>query len=154
MVRRNARTLTALVAAAQLTGVLVAADAAAQPPPGMAKIVVRVGTFRNRNGALGCRLFSGPKEFLQSSAAEKRVAITGGVTECTFENVPPGTYAVAVMHDENDNHKLDKNFLGIPTEGYGVSNNRTYAMSGPKWEESKFVVEAGKDVALDIGLRY
>lgn len=37
--------------------------------------------------------------------------------------LPAGTYAVQVMHDENDNGKLDANFLGIPTEGYGFSNN-------------------------------
>jgi uncharacterized protein (DUF2141 family) len=58
------------------------------------------------------------------------------------------------MHDENGNRKLDKNFFGVPTEGYGVSNNHTYAMSNPTWDESKFVVESGKRVGLGVALRY
>jgi uncharacterized protein (DUF2141 family) len=58
------------------------------------------------------------------------------------------------MHDENDNRKLDRNLFGVPTEGYGVSNNHTYALSSPKWDESTFVVESGKSVGLGIALRY
>jgi uncharacterized protein (DUF2141 family) len=41
---------------------------------------------------------------------------------CDFEDIPPGTYALAVIHDENMNGKLDTNWLGIPKEGYGFSN--------------------------------
>jgi len=82
------------------------------------------------------------------------VPITAGTTQCSFENVSAGTYAISVMHDENDNQKLDKNFFGVPTEGYGVSNNHTHAMSSPTWEESKFTVEGGKNLGLGIGLRY
>ncbi|HXX68370.1 MAG TPA: DUF2141 domain-containing protein [Polyangiaceae bacterium] len=94
--------------------------------------------------------------FPEASAGtvEKRVPITAGTTQCSFENVSAGTYAISVMHDENDNQKLDKNFFGVPTEGYGVSNNHTHAMSSPTWEESKFTVEGGKNLGLGIGLRY
>lgn len=70
-----------------------------------------------------------------------------------FPNVSAGIYAIAVMHDEKDNRRLDKNFLGVPTEGYGVSNNKTYAMSTPKWSESTFQVGA-RDVSLNISLKY
>ena len=38
-------------------------------------------------------------------------------------NLPAGNYAVQVMHDENENNKLDTNFMGMPIEGYGFSNN-------------------------------
>lgn len=75
-------------------------------------------------------------------------------TRCVFEKLPPGTYAIAVHHDENDNRKLDTNLLGIPQEGYGVSNNHIPALSAPTWQESKFTVEAGKTVELSIALRY
>ncbi len=40
---------------------------------------------------------------------------------CDFEDISPGTYALAVIHDENGNGKLDTNWVGIPTEGYGFS---------------------------------
>lgn len=125
-------------------------------PTSSATIVVDVARFRNTTGALGCRLFRSGAGFPESSAGtvEARVAIAGASARCTFSNVAPGTYAVSVMHDENGNQRLDKNFLGIPIEGYGVSNNRTHALSAPKWEESKFVVEKGKTVSLAIQLRY
>jgi len=141
------------VALVVVAGLAVAHDAPADPTT---TIAVNVGTFRNRTGFLGCRLFRSPDGFPESSAntIEKRVAITGGVTSCSFDDVAPGTYAISVMHDENGNRKLDKNFFGVPTEGYGVSNNHTYAMSNPTWDESKFVVEPGKRVALAIALRY
>ena len=52
-----------------------------------------------------------------------RMASPGNSAICQFNDIPPGTYAIAVFHDENANGKLDKNFLGIPCEGYGASNN-------------------------------
>lgn len=57
------------------------------------------------------------------------------------------------MHDENGNGKLDKNIFGVPVEGYGVSNNKTYALSELKWSESAFMV-GSEDVTLSIRLRY
>ena len=122
----------------------------------MSTVAINVGTFRNHEGALGCRLYRSGEEFPLGSkgAVEQRLSITGDVTACTFSGVSPGTYAVSVMHDENGSGKLDPNFLGIPSEGYGVSNNHTHAMSEPTWDESTFTVEAGRDVRLGVGLRY
>ena len=78
-------------------------------------------------------------------------AVKGDVTY-TFKNVPPGTYAVGVIHDENDNGKLDTNFLGIPKEGYGFSNNTT-AMRKPTFEEAHFEI-GQQDVAILIHLAH
>jgi uncharacterized protein (DUF2141 family) len=80
--------------------------------------------------------------------------ITNGAARCRFQPVPAGRYAVAVVHDENGNQKLDNNLLGVPTEGYGVSNNKTYAMSAPRWDESRFDLVAGEMRELTIQLRY
>jgi len=134
----------------------VGAAFADDAPPKRSTITVNVGTFRNQKGALGCRLYRSSAGFPEGSAGtvERRVVIKSGIARCTFENVPASVYAVSVMHDENDNQKLDKNFLGVPVEGYGVSNNHTHAMSSPTWDESKFVVVAGQDVALSVALRY
>jgi uncharacterized protein (DUF2141 family) len=61
---------------------------------------------------------------------------------------------MAVVHDENGNGRLDKSLLGVPSEGYGVSNNRTYALSGPNWQESTFTVTGAEPVVLQVKLRY
>jgi uncharacterized protein (DUF2141 family) len=49
---------------------------------------------------------------------------------------------------------MDRNLLGVPSEGYGVSNNRTYSLSSPKWDESKFNVTANEPLVLRVSLRY
>jgi uncharacterized protein (DUF2141 family) len=121
-----------------------------------ARVEVSVGKFRSTSGVLACRLYASGEGFPMDpqGGVEQRVPVREQAASCSFEGVAPGTYAVAVVHDENDNGKLDTNFFGAPTEGYGVSNNHTYAFSAPEWEESKFDVQPGKDVGLGIVLRY
>jgi uncharacterized protein (DUF2141 family) len=58
----------------------------------------------------------------------------------SFEDIPKGEYAVAVFIDENDNGVLDTNFLGIPTEYYGFSNNVLPLTRAPTYKESKFSI--------------
>ncbi len=67
-----------------------------------------------------------------------------------FADLKAGTYAVAITHDENGNGKLDSNIVGMPTEGYGFSNN-PQVMRKPTFEEARF--EVGQDdlvIAVDL----
>jgi uncharacterized protein (DUF2141 family) len=139
-----------------LIRVLSTSVASGDPPPQGSTVIATVGKLRAPKGNIACRLFFQEKSFPRGteSTIRKSVRVSGDFARCVFENVPPGTYAMTVIHDENDNGKLDKNFIGMPTEGYGVSNNKTHATSAPVWSECKFVVEAGKKRELSIGLRY
>ena len=76
------------------------------------------------------------------------VSIANNSCSITFEDVPEGIYAVSYVHDENDNGKMDTNFVGIPKEDYGCSNNAKGFMSAPKWEDAKF--ELSKTIELFI----
>ena len=92
-------------------------------------VLIEVSGFKNTRGTLNCRLFTKAADFPDGDGiVTLRVPITGSNTSCSFSIVEPGTYAIAVVHDENGNGKLDKNFVGVPSEGYGVSNNKTYAL--------------------------
>ena len=118
-------------------------------------VLIEVSGFKNTRGTLNCRLFTKAADFPDGEGiVTLRVPITGSNTSCSFSNVEPGTYAIAVVHDENGNGKLDKNFVGVPSEGYGVSNNKTYALSAPKWDESSFAIGATESKALLVKLRY
>ncbi len=134
---------------------LVATDARADAT---STIVITVSTFRNTSGLLGCQLYNAPNGFpdkwSSAPSMQKHVPVTGATTSCTFPDMPAGTYAAAVIHDENSNNKLDTNFLGVPKEGYGISNNHTHALSRPSWDESKFTVASGSIVTTRITLRY
>ncbi|GAA4380907.1 DUF2141 domain-containing protein [Hymenobacter koreensis] len=63
----------------------------------------------------------------------------------------PGEWAVAITQDVNNNDKLDKNMVGIPTEPYGFSNNFRPRFSAPGFDDCKFIVEGpGKVVTINL----
>jgi len=70
----------------------------------------------------------------------------------TFQ-VPPGRYAIVVIHDENENQKLDRNFFGIPKEGFGFSNNPRVIFSAPSWQTASTAVTCPA-THVDIHLIY
>lgn len=69
-----------------------------------------------------------------------------------FEDVPPGTYAIALIHDENGNKKLDLAMF-IPKEGFGMSRNPKIGMGPPSFKSAAFAVGAS-DVKLPITMKY
>ena len=66
-----------------------------------------------------------------------------------FENVPPGNYAIALIHDENSNNKMDTSF-GLPREGFGFSRNPVIRFGPPKFAEAQFAVTTTR---VDQGIR-
>ena len=90
-------------------------------------IHVKVVNIRNDTGTVDCALFESPVGFpievLRSAMNVMVIKVRNTEARCDFEDIPPGTYALAVIHDENMNGKLDTNWLGIPKEGYGFSND-------------------------------
>lgn len=72
---------------------------------------------------------------------------------CDFEDIPPGTYAMAVVHDENMNGKLDANWIGVPTEGYGFSNNAKALLGPPSFSAASFRYD-GRNIDLTMRLNY
>jgi uncharacterized protein (DUF2141 family) len=127
--------------------------AAAQGKAG--DITVTVSTVRNHNGQIVCALFDSAVDF-DKRVATAKVAVPASTpaATCVFHNVRPGIYAVTAFHDENGNGRLDKSFFGRPKEGYGVSNNHTYAMHGPVFAESELSVTGSGNLAIAIHLRY
>jgi uncharacterized protein (DUF2141 family) len=72
--------------------------------------------------------------------------VTSNELELVFHNVPPGVYAVKVIHDENNDKKLNQNLLGIPSEKYGISNNVMGKFGLPTFKEASFNVSTGETV--------
>lgn len=131
------------------------APAAAAPGATGGDIAVAVSMVRNGNGEIICALFDNAGSF------ERRVPIARVVvhpaipsTRCVFHGVKAGIYVITAFHDENDNGRLDKTFFGRPTEGYGISNNHTYILHGPRFDESKFSFPGTGKRSITIQLRY
>jgi uncharacterized protein (DUF2141 family) len=68
-------------------------------------------------------------------------------------DVPPGIYAVVAWHDRNDNGKVDQNWLGIPQEGVGFSNDPALGLRGPRFSDSAIEVGPGGAV-VDVHLKF
>ncbi len=69
-----------------------------------------------------------------------------------FTNITTGNYAVSVAHDENTNKKVDTNFVGMPTEAWGVSNNIRPLMRAPRWHEAQFTLATGEKKTIKMQL--
>ncbi len=119
------------------------------------RIEVLVDGVRSADGVVGVALFNAKKGFPdnRAMAIEGQSVPAGSRCKVIFENVPYGVYAVSVMHDENGNGRMDKGFLGIPKEGFGVSNNPEIKMGPPSFAESRFDLH-NKELNLNIEMKY
>jgi uncharacterized protein (DUF2141 family) len=76
-----------------------------------------------------------------------------GTQTVVFTELKPGAYAVITFHDENDNGKLDENALGLPTEGYGFSNDAEGFFAAPSFKDAAVTLDS-HDKAIAITLKY
>ena len=111
---------------------------------------------RVAEGQIMLRLLQGEAEFkgekppyaaLQRRAQAKAVGFV-------FKHLPPGEYAVQVMHDVNDNGELDTNFIGMPREPWAFSNNAAGNMGPPTWEDVRFNMAADESLVQSIRLNH
>lgn len=117
---------------------------------------VTVQNVRSSDGALTALLFDdNPDNFLKEGRGidKARVLAQKGETKICLVAPGSGSYSIALYHDEDGNKKFNRNFLGIPSEGYGFSRNPGFAFSAPDVEEISFQVN-GEPVELDISIRY
>jgi uncharacterized protein (DUF2141 family) len=132
------------------------------PAPAQTKntstLTVRITGARNTKGKIGVTLFQDAQGFPDDASKairQQSVDIDPNTmsAQVTFRDLPQGIFAVSVLHDENGNGKMDKNFMGMPKEGYGASNNPKKQRRAPSFDESKFSLNAAEQT-VDIKLIY
>jgi uncharacterized protein (DUF2141 family) len=113
-----------------------------------ADLTIQVNGLRNSNGTVYAAVCT-EEQFLDPTCTwfGSGPASTGVVT---VAGVPPGTYAVQVVHDENDNQTLDRPGF-LPTEGMGFSRDAPMRFGPPRWDDAKFdLAEPGASVPLTM----
>lgn len=134
-------------------GLLASSVALAASTSSAAEVVVRVSGMLEPLGELRCSLFAGPDGFPMDNSKARTVALPAdskGVT-CKFNDVAAGRYAVSVAHDVNGNRRVDTNFVGMPTEQWGVSRNARPTLRAPRFDEAAIDIAAdAPEVAIDI----
>ena len=109
-----------------------------------ATLTVVISDFCSDVGALNIAIYDNKNDWLGSSMVHKRSLtvlehkVVGVVT--TSFDVEPGEYAISVHHDDNDNGKMDTNFIGIPKEPTGLSNGAVPKFGPPKYKDAAFRV--------------
>ena len=125
-----------------------------QPQP-LAKLTVKVVDLRNHKGQLIFGVFKSAGGFPtdEKKAVNWQIKPADAAEAVFSAMLPQGDYAASVLHDENKNGKMDKNFVGVPQEGYGVTNNPKPKLRAATFEEARFTLP-GAGSTLTISIQY
>lgn len=119
-----------------------------------ASLDVSVERLRSAKGLLQICLTADPDNFpacVDDADAVTR-SVPAGVRQIRFAGLPRGRYALAVIHDENGNSRLDT-FAGIPREGFGFSRNPSAMFGPPRFAAARFAVD-GDAQTQQVRMRY
>ena len=118
------------------------------------KVIADVRNFENSKGLCRACIFNSSSAFRESRpVACVNVPVADRMAQVTFNDIPDGTYALFVFHDANGNGAMDKNWIGIPKEGYGASKNKLPFASAPTFEANRFSLSQNASLRLVIRLR-
>lgn len=117
---------------------------------------VNFTSINNSKGQICLNLFNGQTGFPDGGKgsglkAAKCMPIVKGVAKFTFTNLPYGNYAISAVHDTNGDTRLNSNFLGVPNEGIGFSNNPVVVTAAPSFSEAQFFLSKPKtDISIKM----
>jgi uncharacterized protein (DUF2141 family) len=118
---------------------------------------VTITRLHNNNGEVLVSLFKNEIGFPDNAAkayGKEKGFIVEKTSTIIFKNVPPGTYAIAILHDENKNQKMDKTIFGLPIEGFGFSNNATAPFGPPSYKKASFIHTASGPTEIQVKTKY
>ena len=136
--------------------ILGSAAIAAGPPKQASNITVTVTNMRSSEGVVRACITTKSKGFPKCDKDGTSInVVTPAASSVTvnFKNVAPGRYAIALLHDENNNGKADRALMMMPTEGFGFSRDAKVRMGPPKFDDAAFDV-TGRAISQTIKMRY
>lgn len=117
-------------------------------------LVLQIKNVDAAEGTLRVAVYEGEQNFLKTGKeliTTSRIVKSKKDQQVILSEVPFGKYAIAIYHDVNDNGKLDKNYLGIPTEPYAFSNNPKVKWRSPTFAETQVEFNSQqKDLHLEL----
>jgi uncharacterized protein (DUF2141 family) len=121
-------------------------------PLAAGELEVVIKGFESTEGMAKIALWDNEEDFLETYLDGRTLPIEGDAVRTVYKDLPPGTYAVSVYHDENGNDILDRKSMGIPKEPTGFSNKHVPRFGPPRWKKAAF--EVGEEpVVVTIKLR-
>lgn len=145
IVRPNLRPLLATAA----LGCAAATLAFAAAPAHALDLTVEVSGARSDKGYVAVAVYADGAAWMKQTLRTERVA-AGARAVIVLRDLPAGRYALAVIHDENGNGKLDTNVVGLPTEPYGFSRGARGSFGPAKWDDAVIALEADARIKVDL----
>ncbi len=118
------------------------------------KLIVRFDGIKTNEGKIKIALCNSFENYKMDDKPfiGKDIIVTQKYITVEFLDLPFGEYAVKAFHDEDADDDLDTNFLGIPTEDYGFSNNARGTFGQPSWKDAKFLFNT-ENQTMEIRLK-
>lgn len=115
-------------------------------------LTLKVTNIQKVVGDISIALFDNGDEFPGHANCYIGINLPVSSNELTyvFKDIPSGTYAIALYHDIDKNGELNANWIGIPREPYGFSNDAMGTMGPPKFEDAGFVVKSNMETIINL----
>jgi len=113
--------------------------------PATGSVTIEINGLTSDKGEVLVALYNNKEHFPDKgdkAVANGKAVIIKGKATLTFKGLPYGKYAAAILHDENLNHQMDFNAVGIPMEGYGFSNNAKGLIGAPSFNKAAFGIDS------------
>lgn len=111
---------------------------------------VQITGIKKVKGVIGVCLVEKAEEFMGNCENYKEYKVSANKMVLSFKNVEPGRYAITIYHDANANGKLDTNFIGLPKERYGFSNNPSTRFGPPSYKKCLFDIKTNSKVEIRL----
>jgi uncharacterized protein (DUF2141 family) len=121
----------------------------------LSKLQVEINGIKSSKGVILVSVFNqenGFPDVPQLAYSKRVVKAKRDIVTLEWNPIAPGTYAIAVLHDENGDGKMNTNLLGIPSEGFGFSNNKLGIAGPPSFQRASFEIKKA-DTKIVIKLR-
>lgn len=115
-------------------------------------ITVKIENLKSDKGVLIVALFDSEENYLKQDYKSRTIRPKQAKKGVVFNDIPEGTYAASIIHDENENGELDKNWMGIPSESFGFSKKSLGMMGPPSFKETCFKVY-DKNVSVTVKMK-
>ena len=119
-------------------------------------IHIKFTNVRNNNGKIQIQVYKDQATFAKETPWKVYYADKEGVKDKTLsyriDNLPEGTYGIAILDDENNNKKMDWSFIMLPKEGFGFSNYFLSALRKPKFDDFKFYLKG--EISVSVKVKY
>ncbi len=115
-------------------------------------LTVTIANIKYIKGEIKLAIYTDNNSFLKKGHEFRQYTfkITQSTEKYSIPDLPKGDYAIALFQDQNSDGKCNTNFLGVPKEGYGFSNNYKPFLSSPSFSDCKFTINDNKALAIAL----